>query len=69
MTKEELKKIADDIFTGMTIVEGTLTPREFYVNTNCWVITPDQVQRMAAHGEVTAISVEGYHIQLTIKTR
>ena len=69
MNIAEIKSISDGIFGGATKVEATLTPREYYVNTMCWMVTADQLQRMAAHFAVIAIAVEGYKIQLTINLK
>ena len=67
MGKEELKKIADSIIGVSTKVEATLEPNEFYIYTEVWTLTIEQLDRIRKKVNITAISVEGYSIMLTAK--
>lgn len=67
MGKEELKKIADSIIGVSTKVEATLDSNEFYIYTEVWTLTIEQLDRIRKEVNITTISVEGYSIMLTAK--
>lgn len=66
--KEELKRITDEaIGITSTFVEATLEPREYYVYTEVWYITTEQLDQIRKKAAITAISVDGGRIMLTAK--
>lgn len=67
MGKEELKRIADDIIGASTLVEATLERNEFYIYTEVWFMTTEQLERIREKVNITAISVDGGRIMLTAK--
>lgn len=66
--KEHLKQITDAaIGAGITtIVEATLQPREYYVYTDAWTITAEQLDRIRKQVQVTALTVDGGRLMLTV---
>lgn len=67
MGKDELKRIADDITGVSTLVEATLERNEFYIYTEVWFMTTEQLDRIREKVNITAISVDGGRIMLTAK--
>lgn len=66
--KAELKKITDEaIGANSTFVEATLEPREYYIYTEVWQITTEQLDQIRRKVNITSISVDGGKIMLTAK--
>lgn len=65
--KARLKQMVDAaIGADTTTVEATLQPREYYVYTNCWTLTAEQLDTIREQAKVTALAVDGGNIMLTI---
>lgn len=67
MSIEEIKRCADEITGTPCRVEATLSPDELYIYTNVWTITGEQLRRYCDKFNVTAISVDGYKLMISIK--
>ena len=66
--KEELKRITDEaIGIGSSFVEATLEPREFYIYTEVWQLTTEQLDKIRSKVTITTISVDGGSIMLTAR--
>jgi len=66
--KEDLKRITDGaIGGGASFVEATLEPREFYIYTEVWQITTEQLDKIRSKVTITSLSVDGGRIMLTAK--
>lgn len=67
-TKTELKRITDEaIGVGSSFVEATLEPREFYIYTEVWTLTTEQLDKIRRKVAITALSVDGGSIMLTAR--
>lgn len=68
ITKDELKRITDEaIGVSSSFVEATLEPREFYIYTEVWFITTEQLDKIRSKVSITSITVDGGRIMLTAK--
>ena len=66
--KAELKRITDEaIGTGGSFVETTLEPREFYIYTDVWQLTTEQLDKIRSKVAITALSIDGGSIMLTAR--
>ena len=66
--KEELKRITDEaIGVGSSFVEATLQPKEFYIYTELWYITTEQLDKIRSKVTITTLSVDGGSIMLTAR--
>ena len=66
--KEELKQITDEaIGAGSSFVEATLEPREFYIYTEVWQLTTEQLDKIRNKVTITTLSVDGGNIMLTAR--
>lgn len=66
--KEDLKRITDEaIGITSTFVEATLEPDEYYIYTEVWQLTAEQLDQIRRQVNVTSISVDGGRIMLTAK--
>ena len=66
--KEVLKRITDEaIGITSTFVEATLEPGEYYIYTEVWQLTAEQLDQIRRQVNVTSISVDGGRIMLTAK--
>lgn len=66
--KEDLKRITDEaIGVGTSFVEATLEPREFYIYTEVWQLTTEQLDKMRSKVTITSLSVDGGSIMLTAR--
>ena len=66
--KAELKRIADEaIGVGSSFVEATLEPREFYIYTEVWQLTTEQLDKIRSKVTITTLSVDGGSIMLTAR--
>ena len=66
--KEKLKQITDEaIGVGSSFVEATLEPREFYIYTEVWQLTTEQLDKIRSKVTITSLSVDGGRIMLTAK--
>ena len=67
-TKTELKRITDEaIGVGSSFVEATLEPREFYIYTEVWQLTTEQLDKIRSKVTITTLSVDGGSIMLTAR--
>ena len=54
ITKDELKRITDEaIGVSSSFVEATLEPREFYIYTEVWFITTEQLKALGEELKMT----------------
>lgn len=67
MSIEEIKRCADEITGTPCRVETTLEPGEVYIFTNVWTLTGHQLRQYCDKFSVTAISVDGYKLMISIK--
>jgi hypothetical protein len=66
--KAELKRLTDEaIEVTSTFVEATLEPGEYYIYTEVWQITTEQLDKIRDRVTVTAVTVDGGRIMLTAK--
>ena len=66
--KAELKRIADEaIGVGSSFVEATLEPKEFYIYTEVWQLTTEQLDKIRSKVTMTTLSVDGGSIMLTAR--
>ncbi len=66
--KEELKRITDEaIGVCSSFVEATLEPREFYIYTEVWQLTTEQLDKIRSKVTITTLSVDGGSIMLTAR--
>ena len=66
--KEELKRITDEaIGVGNSFAEATLEPREFYIYTEVWQLTTEQLDKIRSKVTITTLSVDGGSIMLTAR--
>lgn len=66
--KEELKKITDEaIGVSSSFVEATLEPGEYYIYSDVWQLTTEQLDQIRKKVTITSISVDGGKIMLTAK--
>lgn len=66
--KAELKRITDEaIGTGSSFVEATLEPREYYIYTEVWQLSTEQLDAIRSKVSITSIAVDGGKILLTAK--
>ena len=70
MNREDIKRIIDEaIGCNVTIVEPTLEKNEYYAYTEVWAMPIEQFNQIRSELKVTAISVDGGKIMLTIKAQ
>lgn len=66
--KAELKRIADEaIGVGSSFVEATSEPKEFYIYTEVWQLTTEQLDKIRSKVTITTLSVDGGSIMLTAR--
>lgn len=66
--KEELKRITDEALQiGNSFVEATLYAREFYIYTEVWQLSTEQLDQIRSKVNITSIAVDGGRIMLTAK--
>ncbi len=66
--KADLKRITDEATgAGISFVEATLEPREFYIYSQLWTITTEQLDQIRKRVNITAISVDGGKLRLTAR--
>ena len=66
--KEYLKRITDEaIGITSTFVEATLEPGEYYIYTEVWQLTTEQLDKIRSKVTITSLSVDGGRIMLTAK--
>lgn len=66
--KAELKRITDEaIGISSSFVEATLDPREYYIYTEVWQLTAEQLDKIRSEVTITSITVDGGRIMLTAK--
>lgn len=66
--KAELKSLTDKALgIGSTFVEATLEPGEYYIYTEVWFMTTEQLDAIREKVTITSISVDGGSIMLTAK--
>lgn len=66
--KAELKRITDEaIGISSSFVEATLEPREYYIYTEVWQLTAEQLDKIRSEVTITSITVDGGRIMLTAK--
>ena len=66
--KAELKRIADEaIGVGSSFVEATSAPKEFYIYTEVWQLTTEQLDKIRSKVTITTLSVDGGSIMLTAR--
>ena len=66
--KAELKRIADEaIGVGSSFVEATLEPKVFYIYTEVWQLTTEQLDKIRSKVTITTLSVDGGSIMLTAR--
>ena len=66
--KAELKRLTDEaIGITSTFVEATLQPREYYIYTEVWQLSTEQLDKIRSEVDITSISVDGGRIMLTAK--
>lgn len=64
--KAELKRITDDATgVGSSFVEATLQPKEFYIYTELWYITTEQLDKIREKVAISSITIDGGRIMLT----
>ena len=64
----KLKRIVDAaIEGGDSFVEPTLEPREYYIYTEMWQLSTEQLDKIRSEINIIAISVDGGSIMLTAK--
>ena len=64
--KAELKRITDEaIGVGSSFVEATLEPREFYIYTEVWQLTTEQLDKIREKVAISSITIDGGRIMLT----
>lgn len=68
IAKAELKRVVDGVLShGGTKVESSLEPGEYYIYTESWFITAQQLKSICSAVNITAISVDGGTLMLTAK--
>ena len=66
--KAELKTLIDEALgIGSTFVEATLEPREYYIYTEVWYMTTEQLDARREKVTITTITVDGGRIMLTAR--
>ena len=66
--KRELKRITDEALQiGSSFVEETSEPREYYIYTEVWTLTAEQLDQIRSKVTITSITVDGGRIMLTAK--
>ena len=66
--KAELKRIADEaIGVGSSFVEATSEPKEFYIYTEVWQLTTEQLDKIRSTDNITTLAVDGGSIMLTAR--
>ena len=66
--KAELKTLIDEALgIGSTFVEATLEPREYYIYTEVWQLTTEQLDKIRSKVTITTLSVDGGSIMLTAR--
>ena len=64
--KAELKRITDEATgVGSSFVEATLQPKEFYIYTELWYITTEQLDKIREKVAISSITIDGGRIMLT----
>lgn len=64
--KAELKRITDEATgVGSSFVEATLQPKEFYIYTDLWYITTEQLDKIREKVAISSITIDGGRIMLT----
>lgn len=64
--KAELKRITDEATgVGSSFVEATLQPKEFYIYTELWYITTEQLDNIREKVAISSITIDGGRIMLT----
>lgn len=67
MKREDIKRVVDDIVGVPSIVEATLERNEYYIYTEVWQLTIEQLDRIRERMKISSISVDGGRIMLTAK--
>ena len=67
MKREDIKRVVDDIVGVPSIVEATLEMNEYYIYTEVWQLTIEQLDRIREQMKISSISVDGGRIMLTAK--
>lgn len=67
MSKEQITNVISEILNVPILVEATLERNEFYAYADAWFITIEQLDRIREKMNVTAITIDGCRIMLTIK--
>jgi len=66
--RAELKRLTDEaIGISSSFVEATLQPREYYIYTEVWQLTTEQLDQIRSKVEITSITIDGGRIMLTAK--
>lgn len=66
--KAELKRITDEaIGVGSSFVEATLEPKVFYIYTEVWELTTEQLDKIRSKVTITSLYVDGGRIMLTAR--
>lgn len=66
--KAELKRITDEVIgVGSSFVEATLEPKVFYIYTEVWELTTEQLDKIRSKVTITSLYVDGGRIMLTAK--
>lgn len=66
--KRELKRITDEALQiDSSFVEETLEPREYYIYTEVWQLTTEQLDQIRDKVTITSITIDGGRIMLTAK--
>lgn len=69
-TKQELKRITDEALgIENSSVEATLERGEYYIQTEVWSITAEQLDKIRSQVTITSLSVDGGKIMLTAKKK
>ena len=65
--KAELKRITDEAIGVGGYVEATNDLREYYIYTECWTLSIEQLDKIRSKVTITSLSVDGGRIMLTAK--
>ena len=66
--KQELKRITDEALgIESSFVEATLERGEYYIYTEVWYITTEQLDKIRSKVTITSLSVDGGRIMLTAR--
>ena len=68
--KQELKRITDEaVGIERSFVEATLERGEYYIYTEVWSMTIEQLDKIRSQVTITSLSVDGGRIMLTAKKK